>query len=323
MTAWPRPGTVPALTGTGGRTVRFTIASWSTSALFAAFAQAGAVTLVAVWVADVIRSTDAWGLIGAALLAGMFASAIAPATANATKTYGVIGGGYAIGAVATLAGIHLPAVAWAIAVIAFAAGTVFPAPQRPDVVPVDHAGNPRTAGITEAVAGLGAPVVAAAGVLGGLLVVRHTGEIAALVIGAAAFLIALAAPMLAAPETAGDAATDAFVTPLRDRYGDADQWVAVTLVYADGSWKVEVERKDDSGAGGHEVRSSDALRAIDILDLPGLREEIEQAIIADRDRAVNEAKRLRDELDGVGSKLTAIDEMVEWSELWRATTERA
>ena len=83
------------------------------------------------------------------------------------------------------------------------------------------------------------------------------------------------------------------------------------------SQPVEVERKEGVAAGGHDVKSIDALRAIEVLDLPGLREELESAIEDDQKRAEQETQRLKDELGGVDDRLSAIREMVEWSEMWR------
>ena len=281
--------------------------------------QAGALVLVLLWVRGVLAAPAALGLVGGAFVAGAVAGCVASYAGQRAVAIAAAGAvGFAGGAAITLLGGHLPALSGVIACAAYVAGVVFTGkPQRVEVI-VDYAGVPQepvlSANHSAALIFAGLPIAG----LVGALVVEHMSTVAGLLVGAALYLVAVGVPMMDRSAPAAEAGAPDVIEPVALRYAGAAAWVAVTLIYSEGAWNVEVERKEGVGEGGHEVKSTDALRAIDILDLPGLREEVETAIVEDQTRAEEETQRLRDELGGVDERLSAIREMVEWSELWRA-----
>jgi hypothetical protein len=227
--------------------------------------------------------------------------------------------GFAIGATPNLILAHLPGLSAVIAAAALVAGVVFTVKPPPDEVIVDYAGVPQEPVIAENLAVAGAFVVLPVAAWVGAVLALHLSVVVGLLLAGVLYLIAVGVPLLRREAPGAEvAAPEVVVEPVAARFAGVAAWVAVTLIYAEGGWTVEVERKEGVGEGGHDVKSTDALRAIDILDLPGLREEIEEAIADDQTRAEHETQRLRDELGDVDERLAAIREMVEWSESWRA-----
>lgn len=284
-------------------------------------AQAGALAIVLLWVRGLLQAPMALGIVAGSFVTGALVGGVAVAVGHRAVQIGVAAAiGFAVAAVPGLVVAHLPGLSAVIACAAFVAGSVFAGGlSTPDVV-VDYTGRPQertwTMNQASAVAFLALPAAA----LAGAAIVDRLPLVGGLLVGAALYLAAVGAPMMQrAAAVHGEEVREATVPadPIAVRLAGVATWVAVTLIYAEGGWAVEVERKEGVTAGGHDVKSIDALRAIEALDLPGLREELERAIEDDQKRAEQETQRLKDELGGVDDRLSAIREMVEWSEMWR------
>jgi hypothetical protein len=283
--------------------------------------QAGAFGLVVLWVRDVVRDQTTLGFVGGAFVVGAFAGSIAgQMRQRALLTCAGIGAGLAVAVAPGMVTSRVPLMTVPIALAAFVAGAVFTTSVPVREVVVDYPGNRPEQLISETFSSVFAYLLAPFAVL--LMAVLYEGwsAVGGLLAAGLLYLVGVGLPMVSRPERPAEAAGASepaqALEPTHPRYGGVTTWIAVTLVYTDGAWTVEVERKNGVSEGTHDVRPTDALRAIDLLDVPGVREEVEKAITDDQIRAEKEAQRLRDELGGVGAKLTAINEMVELSDLW-------
>lgn len=296
----------------------------ATAAVVEAAALAGAFGLVALWVRDVVRDPATLGFVGGAFVVGAFAgAATGQMRSRALLTCAGMGAGFGLAVAPGMIISHAPVMTVPIALASFVAGAVLTTgvPVREVVV---FAAGPAERTVSELVASVFAYLLAPFAVLLAAAVFEHWSSAVGLLAAGGLYLAGVGVPMLgvrSGPAGAGAGGpTTKALEPANPRYAGATTWVAVTLVYTDGAWTVEVERKDGAVEGTHGVRPADALRALELLDVPGVREEVEKAIIDDRAQAEKEAQRLRDELGGVGAKLTAINEMVELSDLWHTAS---
>lgn len=303
---------------------RVSLRSAVTAAVVDAATQAGAFGLVVLWVREVVRDPATLGFIGGAFVVGAFAGGVVvQMRQRALLTCAGIGAGLAAAVAPGMITQGVPVIAVPIGVAAFLAGAVFSTGAPIREVIVDYAGNPQEQLVSETLSAVLAYLLSPFAVLLGAVAVERLPAVGGLLVAGALYLVGVGVPMLSRPVQqaagAGPAGPTQVLAPAHARYTGVTTWIAVTLVYTDGAWTVEVERKGGPVGGTHEVRPTDALRAVDLLDVPGVREEIEKAITDDQARAEQEAQRLRDELGGVGAKLTAINEMVELSDLWHTT----
>lgn len=282
-------------------------------------AQAGALSLVLLWVRYVLHAPNALSLVGGAFVVGTFAGCAGVTMRDrAIVGYIAVAAGFAAGSIPGVLALQLPGMAWPIALISFIAGSAVPSGLITRDIRVDYTGTPQERVVNDNVSAAMAYVAIPVGIALGAGIVLRLGSIAGLLAGGTLYLLAVGIPMVSRPPASADAGTDNRLVTTPVRYAGVATWIAVTLTYADGEWMVDVARKNGAG-DPHAVKPTDALRAVEILDVPGVREEIELAIAADQTRAELEAQRLRDELGDLGVKLSAINEMVELSELWKST----
>ncbi len=303
---------------------RVSMRSAINAAVIDAATLAGAFGLVALWVRDVLRVPGLFGFVGGAFVVGAFAGSLASQMRQRAFLICVgIGVGFAVAVTPGMISQHVPVLLVSLMLAAFVAGAVFTTSAPIREVVVDYAGNPQEQLISETVSSVMAYLLAPFALLLGAVVVAQLHGAVGLLAAGLLYLLGVGVPMMGRPVRPSGSPGVGVATPEEPdavpaaaRYTGVSTWIAVTLVYNDGAWTVEVERKNGPREPSHEVRATDALRAIDLLDVPGIREEIEKAITDDQTRAEKEAQRLRDELGGVGAKLTAINEMVELSDLW-------
>ncbi|HKD97928.1 MAG TPA: hypothetical protein VKB69_10045, partial [Micromonosporaceae bacterium] len=304
---------------------RVSLRSAAIAAVVDAATQAGAFGLVALWVRDVVQDPATLGFVGGAFVVGAFAGSVAgQMRQRALITCAAIGAGFALAVAPGMVTSNVPVMVVPIALAAFVAGAVFTTSVPVREVVVGYPGGSPEQLISETLSSVLAYLLAPFAVLLAAVVYENWTRVGGLLTAGLLYLVGVGVPMLTRPERpAGAAGPDEptkALEPTHPRYAGITTWIAVTLVYTDGAWTVEVEHKDGVKEGTHDVRPADALRAIDLLDVPGVREEVEKAITDDQARAEKEAQRLRDELGGVGAKLTAINEMVELSDLWHTTS---
>ncbi|HEX8906120.1 MAG TPA: hypothetical protein VF771_14830 [Longimicrobiaceae bacterium] len=82
--------------------------------------------------------------------------------------------------------------------------------------------------------------------------------------------------------------------------------LTVTLAYADGEWTVAATQGSKSLARPYVVRPAEALRMVALVDVPGVREAVEQIMAAERAEAEQQAERLRAELAEIEARLAEL-----------------
>ncbi|MEU8074429.1 MFS transporter [Catellatospora citrea] len=275
--------------------------------------QGGAVLLVAAWMAHVLGEPDLLGLVGGAFALGAVAGSVVLTGLTRTPSrhllpaLAFLAGG---GAAAVVAG--LPPVQLIIAVVAAVCGATLSSVTPPlgmllsQRVPVPV--RSRVGGFAAGFAYLGVPLgTAAAAWALPRLELRW-----ALAAAAGAYLVALLAPVFAYRTwrqlSAGAPAvlTGAARLPAR---------LSVTLAYANGQWLVEVRKGRALLGSRHLVKSSEALNMLALLDVPGVRRSVEEALTVDQTEASRQAERMRSELAELEAKLAGLSEMAELSEV--------
>ncbi|GAB4053710.1 MFS transporter [Catellatospora paridis] len=275
--------------------------------------QAGAVLLVAAWMEHVLGGPDLLGLVGGAFALGAVAGAVVLTGLTRTPSR------HLLPALAFLAGggaaalvVGLPPVQLIIAVVAAVCGATMSSVTPPlgmllsQRVPVPV--RSRVGGFAAGIAYLGVPLgTAAAAWALPRLELRW-----ALAAAAGAYLVALLAPVFAYRTwrqlSAGAPAvlTGAARLPAR---------LSVTLAYANGQWLVEVRKGRALLGSRHLVKSAEALNMLALLDVPGVRRSVEEALTVDQTEAARQAERMRSELAELEAKLAGLSEMAELSEV--------
>jgi len=80
----------------------------------------------------------------------------------------------------------------------------------------------------------------------------------------------------------------------------------VTLAYTEGEWTVAAAQGAKTLAKPYVVKPAEALRMVALVDVPGVREAVEQIVAAERAEAEQAAERLRAELAEVESRLAEL-----------------
>ncbi|MFD0593939.1 hypothetical protein ACFQZ4_16860 [Catellatospora coxensis] len=275
--------------------------------------QAGAVLLVAAWVEHVLREPGLLGLVGGAFALGAVTGSVVLTGLTRTPSRHLVlalaflAGG---GAAAVVGG--LPPVQLIVAVVAAVCGATMSSVTPPlgmllsQRVPVPV--RSRVGAFAAGVAHLGVPLgTAAAAWALPRLDLRW-----ALAAAAGAYLVALLAPVFAYRTwrqlSAGAPAvlTGAARLPAR---------LSVTLAYANGQWLVEVRKGRALLGSRHLVKSAEALNMLALLDVPGVRRSVEEALTVDQTEAARQAERMRSELAELEAKLAGLSEMAELSEV--------
>jgi hypothetical protein len=277
------------------------------------FGQAAAVTLVAVWVRGIFGSTQTLGVLGGACVLGAVGGSLV-FTAFAVRpvrcvllALGYLAGG---GTVAVLRGMRpiglLVVVGALVAGLAIASVSPVLGALLSDRIPP---------GLRSRVAACAAMVVCVGLLAGSLLggwIVLHASVRSAIALAAGCFLVAMLTPVLGHGtwrqlDRAGTASILTGTPKLSTR-------LSVTLAYADGQWLVEVRKGRALLGTRHPVQPTQALTTLSLLDVPGLRSQVEQALATDQTEASRHVDRMRTELSELEAKLAGLTEMVELSE---------
>ncbi|WP_155374832.1 MFS transporter [Catellatospora vulcania] len=276
-------------------------------------AQAGAVLLVAAWMAHVLGEPDLLGLVGGAFVLGaVTGSVVLTGLTRAPSRHLLLALAFLAGGGAAAVAGGLPPVQLMVAVVAAVCGATLSSVTPPlgmllsQRVPVPV--RSRVGGFASGIAYLGVPLgTAAAAWALPRLELRW-----ALAAAAGAYLVALLAPVFAYRTwrqlSAGAPAvlTGAARLPAR---------LSVTLAYANGQWLVEVRKGRALLGSRHLVKSAEALNMLALLDVPGVRRSVEEALTVDQTEATRQAERMRSELAELEAKLAGLSEMAELSEV--------
>ena len=84
--------------------------------------------------------------------------------------------------------------------------------------------------------------------------------------------------------------------------------LTVTLAYAEGEWTVSAHQGSKVLARPYEVRPSEALRMVALVDVAGVREAVQQILSAERAEARQRADKLRAELAEIEERLAELGE---------------
>jgi hypothetical protein len=82
--------------------------------------------------------------------------------------------------------------------------------------------------------------------------------------------------------------------------------LTVTLAYAESEWTVSAMQGSKVLAKPYVVRPAEALRMVQLVDVPGVQEAVEQIMAAERAEAQAQADRLRAELAEVEARLAEL-----------------
>jgi hypothetical protein len=84
--------------------------------------------------------------------------------------------------------------------------------------------------------------------------------------------------------------------------------LTVNLAYTDGEWTVTAQQGTKVLAKPFVIRAAEALKMVAMLDVPGVREAVEEIVTAARVQAEAEADRLRSELADIEARLAELRE---------------
>ena len=133
------------------------------------------------------------------------------------------------------------------------------------------------------------------------------------------FLIDKPAPKRAAPAPAQPKGDDGPVTEGNDVTAPAPRKAArpaktkpgpsltVTLAYGEGEWTVAATQGAKALARPYVIRPAEALKMVQLIDVPGVQEAVEQILTAERTEAEQQAQRLRAELAEVEARLAELN----------------
>ncbi|GID92168.1 hypothetical protein ACFQFC_04030 [Amorphoplanes digitatis] len=113
-----------------------------------------------------------------------------------------------------------------------------------------------------------------------------------------------AAPAVAAP-SAGTAPAPR-KAPGRAAKPKPPPGLTVTLAYTDGEWTIAANQGTKSLAKPYVVKPSEAMKIVQLVDVPGVQEAVEQIVSAERAEAEQQAERLRAELAEIEARLAEL-----------------
>ena len=274
------------------------------------FAQAAVVALVAVWVHGVFGAPRTLGVLGgAAVLGAVGGSLVFVAFAIRPVRYVLLSVGYLAGGgtVAVFGGMR--PVGLLIVVGAVVAGLAVASTSPVLGRLLSHRIPQVLRGRVAALAAMVICVGLVAGSLAGGWLALHLGVRTVIALAAGCFLLAMLTPVLGYGTwrqlDGGESVA------LRTGVPKLSARVSVTLAYADGQWLVEVRKGRALLGTRHPVQPAQALTTLSLLDVPGLRSQVEQALATDRTEASRHVDRMRSELSDLETKLAGLSEMVQ------------
>jgi hypothetical protein len=84
--------------------------------------------------------------------------------------------------------------------------------------------------------------------------------------------------------------------------------LTVTLAYAEGEWTVAAAQGAKALAKPYVIKPGEALRMVQLVDVPGVQEAVEQILATERAEAQAQADRLRAELAEIEARLAELGE---------------
>ncbi|MEV6302095.1 hypothetical protein AB0M02_21955 [Actinoplanes sp. NPDC051861] len=84
--------------------------------------------------------------------------------------------------------------------------------------------------------------------------------------------------------------------------------LTVTLAYGEGEWTVAANQGAKALARPYVIKPAEALRMVQLVDVPGVQEAVEQILAAERAEAEQQAQRLRAELAEIEARLAELGE---------------
>ncbi|WP_122982225.1 hypothetical protein [Actinoplanes teichomyceticus] len=84
--------------------------------------------------------------------------------------------------------------------------------------------------------------------------------------------------------------------------------LTVTLAYGEGEWTVGATQGAKALAKPYVIRPAEALKMVQLIDVPGVQEAVEQILAAERAEAQQQAQRLRAELAEIEARLAELGE---------------
>jgi hypothetical protein len=273
--------------------------------------QAATVAVVPVWAHGVLGSAHTLGVVGGAcVLSAVAGGVVLTALAVRPIRYLLLGLGFLAGggAVAVLQG--MAPVGLLVVVGAFLAGLA-----TASVTPVlggllSHRIPAPLRGRVAAAAAIVTGVGVALGSFAGGWVVAHTSVRLAIGLAAVGYLLAVLTPVFGYRTWQALGAADAPVLAAAPRLSAR---LSVTLAYADGQWLVEVRKGRALLGSRHPVQPAQALSTLSMLEVPGLRTQVEQALATDQTEASRHVDRMRTELTELEAKLAGLKEMMDLS----------
>jgi hypothetical protein len=82
--------------------------------------------------------------------------------------------------------------------------------------------------------------------------------------------------------------------------------LTVTLAYTDGEWTIAANQGSKALAKPYVVKPSEAMKIVQLVDVPGVQEAVEQIVSAERAEAEQQAERLRAELAEIEARLAEL-----------------
>jgi hypothetical protein len=114
------------------------------------------------------------------------------------------------------------------------------------------------------------------------------------------------APEAAAPAAASAPAPAPRKAAARPGKAKPPAGLTVTLAYAEGEWTVAANQGAKALAKPYVIRPAEALKMVSLVDVPGVREAVEQIMSAERAEAEEQAQRLRAELAEIEARLAEL-----------------